>query len=342
LLVLTLVFAACAQVLGIRPADRKAFPHHAHTNKGVNCMTCHEGITSATDTGPLHIPGVDKCVTCHTKPHDPRNCRQCHGLDYVREEAALAQETLKFQHKKHLPRMKGQCVMCHQGVQRDADHIRPSMGVCLTCHQHQDDFFESRNCDRCHKDLPGEHVKPSSHVIHEGDWLREHGTRAATARDLCSTCHADKFCASCHGRTVPMLPERMAFDDPMRAGVHRAGFRSRHSLEARTQAGLCQTCHTPQTCESCHQENHVDVSSGGRSPHPKGWLGLRGESNEHGRAAWRDPSTCAACHTGAGEQMCIGCHRVGGTGGNPHRAGWTSKLRPTVDQPCRQCHGGGP
>jgi hypothetical protein len=137
-----------------------------------------------------------------------------------------------------------------------------------------------------------------------------------------------------------MLPEKMAFDDPLRLGVHRAGFKSRHSLEARTDPGVCLTCHTPDRCDSCHADNHVNVASGGASPHPVGWVGLRGEPNEHGRAAWRDPSVCASCHSGPGEQLCVGCHRVGGVGGSPHRAGWTSKLRPTVDMPCRQCHGG--
>jgi hypothetical protein len=132
----------------------------------------------------------------------------------------------------------------------------------------------------------------------------------------------------------------MAFDDPLRAGVHRAGFEARHSLEARTQPGLCTTCHTDDFCENCHAQKKVDVASGGPSPHPVGWVGLRGEENEHGPAAWRDPSVCAACHGGAGEQLCVGCHRVGGIGGNPHRPGWSSKQRPTAGAACVGCHQG--
>ncbi len=250
---------------------------------------------------------------------------------------------LRFSHATHDKRVKGNCAFCHRGVTTDSDHVRPPMAICLSCHEHQDDFAEARTCDRCHKDLRGEEVRPESHVAHDGDWLREHGNAAFSAKELCSTCHADKFCAGCHGRTTPALPERMAFDDPLRAGVHRAGFVSRHSLEARTQPGLCTTCHTTgEFCESCHRANGVDVSSGGPSPHPPGWVGTRGERNDHGPAAWRDPSVCAGCHTGAGEQLCVSCHRVGGAGGNPHKPGWTSKLRPTIDQPCRSCHEGAP
>lgn len=346
LLLLALLLVACARVLGIRPAERKPFPHHEHVTKGgVTCVQCHKGIMTATENDPLHLPDTATCTSagCHAQPHDPHPCKDCHGLQSTREEAQMDLDNLKFQHLTHNRSLKGNCAYCHQGVQTNSDHVRPPMAVCLTCHEHQDDFAQARTCDRCHRDIRGEGVRPTSHVAHDGDWLREHGNRAYSARDLCATCHADKFCAGCHGLTVPALPEKMAFDDTLRAGVHRAGFDSRHSLEARTQPGLCTTCHaTGEFCESCHSRNGVDVGSGGASPHPPGWVGTRGERNDHGPAAWRDPSICAACHTGAGEQLCIGCHRVGGVGGNPHRAGWTSNKRPTIDQPCRSCHEGAP
>jgi hypothetical protein len=35
--------------------------------------------------------------------------------------------------------------------------------------------------------------------------------------------------------------------------------------------------------------------------------------------------------------LCVQCHKVGGVGGNPHPAGWSSKL--SLDaMPCRMCH----
>ena len=45
---------------------------------------------------------------------------------------------------------------------------------------------------------------------------------------------------------------RIGFADQMRASVHRAGFASRHSLEARSDPGACSTCHAPDRCASCH------------------------------------------------------------------------------------------
>jgi len=341
LLFMVLVAAvACGRVLGIKPPDVKPFPHTAHTNKGINCRECHAGVNTSTHADATHIPGTAACVKCHQKPHDARECSNCHGLGYVRENVQANLENLKFDHKSHVEREHGQCIRCHRGILDNSDHVRPTMAVCLSCHAHQDDFA-MRDCDRCHKDIRGERVLPSTHVVHEGDWLREHGDRAASERDLCSTCHAERFCAGCHGKTVPALPEKQAFDDPLRAGVHRAGFMSRHPLEAKNQPGMCTTCHTPDSCESCHTKNNVSPASGARSPHPPGWLGLRGEPNDHGRAAWQDPTECAGCHSGAGEKLCVGCHKVGGMGGNPHRPGWTSHKRPLYDEPCRSCHGGG-
>jgi hypothetical protein len=66
---------------------------------------------------------------------------------------------------------------------------------------------------------------------------------------------------------------------------------------------------------------------------------VRARGGEHGRAARMDPGACATCHGGAGEALCVGCHRVGGPGGNPHGAGFSSALDARRDQPCRQCHG---
>jgi hypothetical protein len=62
----------------------------------------------------------------------------------------------------------------------------------------------------------------------------------------------------------------------------------------------------------------------------------------HGVQARLDPFSCASCHGGAGEQLCVDCHRVGGPGGNPHGRGFTSNKDKILDVPCRFCHAGTP
>lgn len=339
-----LLLSACAGVLGLRPPSRRPFEHRAHVTKGISCVNCHAGVSTAGDTGPLHMPDAKSCVNagCHEKPHDKNDCTQCHGVPGTRVAAAEAREALHFEHSTHMPRLKGDCVRCHLDVEQGADHLRPSMGTCLGCHNHGDEMV-NRKCDGCHVDLEKEGIKPSEQWVHGPDFMKEHGVRAATSGEVCSSCHAEKFCSGCHAPGVaPATPAKLAFDDPFSKSVHRANFLARHSDEARGQPGLCTTCHAPQVCTTCHAKNAVAAGvAGSKSPHPPGWLGLPGSPNDHGREVWRDPALCASCHGGAGEKLCVGCHKVGGLGGNPHPPGFTSQINPRAQAVCRMCHGGG-
>jgi hypothetical protein len=213
------------------------------------------------------------------------------------------------------------------------------MAQCFGCHTHEGQW-RTRECDGCHVDLPKGLGTPASHVIHEGDFLREHGVRAASARDLCATCHSEASCAACHGVTTAVLPWRLELGTPRLTGLHRGNFLARHADEARSAPGLCVTCHEPDRfCRECHERRGRAAGAfagTGRSPHPPDWVRARG--GEHGRAARLDPVSCAGCHGGAGEALCAGCHRVGGPGGNPHGRGFTSALDARRDMPCRQCH----
>jgi hypothetical protein len=289
------------------------------------------------------FPSTTDCVSCHKKPHNSNDCSNCHGESFNRQNAALARKHLRFGHSKHTTRVHGDCVRCHQEVAEPSPQaLRPSMAVCFSCHQHQDQW-NVRDCNSCHKDLPAELSMPQSHVVHEGNFIREHGVRAAGARDLCMTCHSERSCAGCHGvASVPALPVRMQFDKVKLSGLHRAGFKSRHGAEARAAAGLCSTCHSESSCQSCHASMGVASKSGkGRSPHPLGWLVASKGGGSHGIQARIDPMSCASCHGGAGEQLCVGCHKVGGPGGTPHGVGFSSTKDKLRDLPCRYCHGAG-
>jgi hypothetical protein len=331
-----IVIAACASVLGFKPAGPTAFPHRAHVTKGIACTTCHQKLDQ--DAGGLHIPDDAVCTQggCHAKPHDTRTCLGCHADEAQIAGAAEARDHLKFTHPKHLPRANGNCMRCHVAVAEGDEHLRPQMQTCFSCHAHEASQ-DGRQCDACHKDLAEEGTLPASHLTHDGDWLHEHGARAATAADVCASCHQQPFCAECHGVNTPALPARLHFDDPMRASVHRAGFRGRHALEARVEPGSCNSCHAPSSCLECHAKENVAPAKGTLSPHPPGWIGLTRETDQHGRAARADPAECAGCHSGAGEQLCVRCHQVGGPGGNPHPVGWSSR-QPLGALPCRLCH----
>lgn len=327
--------AACAGVLGLKPKPTRVFPHRAHLLAGVSCVTCHTGIAAAGDDGPLHLPDSASCETCHPRPHDPRPCLGCHTDPLAAAGVAEARAHLRFEHRRHMAAAAGNCMRCHDAVAGGDARLRPPMAACWGCHEH-DRARDLRVCDGCHVDLAEEGTPPASHLVHDGDFAREHGVAAAASADLCGTCHGQRFCASCHGVSAPPVPQHRTLGDPLRPVVHRAGFRARHGEEARVEPGMCTACHQPERCLGCHVAEGV-AGTGVRGPHPPGWVGLTPGENEHGRAARRDPASCASCHGGAGEALCVSCHKVGGVGGSPHPPGWSSR-QPLTAMPCRLCH----
>ena len=333
--VLALVgLAACAGVLGLARSGPQPFPHRKHAIAGVACTRCHVGL-ERDDGRSLHVPDDQVCTSCHAKPHDSHACLGCHAAANALPQLADARAHLAFDHGKHAAPARGDCVRCHVGVAEGDQHLRPPMATCFRCHDH-DASRDARKCDACHRGLEDSSTLPETHLAHDGDWIREHGTRAASSGDLCQSCHRDRFCAECHGKTVAILPATARFADPFAQTIHRAGFESRHALEARAEPGACATCHSSDRCASCHASLGVAGDSR-RSPHPPGWVGPTSADNAHGREARRDPTACASCHDGAGQSLCVGCHRVGGVGGNPHPPGWRSRVS-LAALPCRLCH----
>ena len=341
-LVLALVsLVACASILGIRSPNAVPFPHRAHVLKGIACVQCHAAAAASVQTTPADFPAPASCVTCHTQPHDTHNCADCHGRQQDRDGAVQAKLHLRFSHRDHAATTPGRCTRCHNSVLAGDGPLRPTMATCLSCHEHRT-AWATRSCSPCHLRMEAEGTRPESHIVHGRDFMKRHGMAAASSRDLCSSCHTESECAQCHGVNVPALPSVWHFDDPRRPDMHAAGFFARHSLEARQDPALCATCHQDQSnCRRCHDKQHLlEVSPTRGSPHPPDWVGTRGTPNLHGREARQNPLSCASCHGGAGEALCVGCHRVGGPGGNPHPQGFHSQ-KPLHELPCRMCHMGG-
>jgi hypothetical protein len=264
-------------------------------------------------------------------------------LPFARGGAERARSVLRFDHKEHVDKTKADCVRCHADAGSGAAILRPKMAQCLSCHGHEE-AFAGMDCNACHEDLRGEGMKPEDHFVHSANFASEHASVAAHADGMCETCHAEKFCASCHtGAMMPLTPSKLAFDQPSGGGLHRAGFLARHAQESANNAGLCTTCHAPESCASCHDKEKLKPSPSAekdaavRNPHPPGWIGPPGSRNDHGPATWRDPASCASCHGGVGEQLCVKCHQVGAAGGNPHLPG-QKPVGQRAAMPCVLCH----
>ena len=161
---LLLPLSACASLLGWPEEDQaREFEHRVHLEKGVGCNECHEGIFTAGDEGPLHLPEDQVCYRCHEKPHVAKDCRTCHGGRQHDTALVDARVHLRFAHDAHLPTVKGNCMRCHQGIAEPNERAMPTMGTCLACHAHEDQFETSR-CSTCHQDLAAEQARRDEEV----------------------------------------------------------------------------------------------------------------------------------------------------------------------------------
>ena len=340
-MVFALALAACAGVLGLnRRTASHPFEHRAHVDKGINCLECHVGADVAGDTGPVHFPTDADCRRCHSKPHDEHPCAGCHGESYVRSGVELAKEHLRFEHGKHVVASRRRLrPLPHGGGAGAAAGDRADDGDLLRLPRAPGpvDDARLRRVPRRPRSR-GNASRPTTSCTTATSCASTASGRRARAI-LCASCHSERSCAACHGvGTVPALPARLAFDDVQLSGLHRAGFLARHSEEARADTGLCTTCHSEQSCIDCHTRENIAPGTTTRSPHPAGWITTAPGGGDHGVQARIDPVSCAGCHGGAGEQLCVGCHRVGGPGGNPHGRGFSSTKNKVHDMPCRECH----
>ena len=336
---LAVTVAACTRTLLTR------FPHRAHLADSAcggegqpKCLTCVSCHTEAH--GTFVLPAQGQCITCHEKDGAQR------WRNVMRPAAAElpAGKSIVFDHPLHLElsEISGQCVKCHAGAvgTEGGPPLFPPMATCTQCHVHQAQF-EQGQCSGCHKpsDLRG--LKPVTFLSHDAAWLKRHGGEARAQGALCSQCHAQTSCDSCHDSTKPLGPQTRNPQAIEREYVHRFDFLSRHAIEARSQPGQCFSCHVRTECDACHASRGVSAAvNNASSPHPPGWAsGLGAFNNLHGQDARRDVTSCAACHDQGAASNCVRCHRVGGMGGTPHPLGWRS-TEPVSAPQCAACHGG--
>ena len=348
LLVALVVACAAVQHRTARIAAALEFSHAGHSAQGIDCGDCHEGATEnrGLTRGEL-IPTKETCEGCH-EDQVKNKCGFCHTSSDRKIKLTRVNRRLKFSHATHAGRDKRGCKGCHPGAAAakvPGIKLVPDMAGCADrCHKK--DMAQQR-CKKCHQDLQRQRLLPVAQLGHQGNWIRRHGE---LARDVsrCSTCHDQTHCGECHGRTAarPLslrFPERV-----VSRFIHRGDWLGRHGTMARAESSTCRKCHGSNHCRSCHQQSGRarTLSAGSsrtKSPHGTGWM-IPGSSDFHGRRARRDVSHCASCHDRGAASNCVGCHKVGGTGGNPHPRSfrWADKSNQCRDNSmCATCHTGG-
>ena len=341
------LLVACSAIVrsDLFSGDLIKVPHQKHTEQGVACLSCHEEIYDAKDMEKSFRPSEEKCLECHKEDKDNGKCDKCH-TDVKKAAAYPKRERLiVINHQKHINDVKEigeKCEICHKQLPEPtrARNMSLPMEACLECHNHRQQYNEGR-CDACHVELTRYPLKPVADFSHNTNFTREHGRQARASSATCALCHEQTFCSDCHAKTTGVRPEIKYSERVDRDFIHRNDWITRHPLEAQWDASSCKRCHGTSFCNDCHTaQNLTKRGADPRNPHPAGYA-FPGSKIFHGDEARRDIVACSSCHDQGAASNCVGCHKVGGIGGNPHPPGFSDRHpKSQIDQNgmCRYCH----
>ena len=268
------------------------------------CLTCHADKDAAQIKGQIHPPAVRDCLKCHD-PHTSDNknqllkptsggknenlCLQCHTTGVNAPEKGSRHAALDMG-----------CDTCHAvhkaGPNPDREfkfHLtKTSPALCLDCHDakdaalvkaHHNQPFEKADCLACHDPHESARPKLMQAFVHmpfgEGQCEACHQPAkdgkvvltAASAKELCVTCHADKAkqidgakvphpgaaedCTDCHsphaGKT-PSFPKPDAVSVCLGCHADQAEQAKKHVLHQPAFGQGCATCHEPHGGDRDH------------------------------------------------------------------------------------------
>lgn len=335
-LVLLLVTGVAAPSDGwAQESSEEAFPHAEHEGLFPFCAGCHREM-AAVDRSD-RFPEQELCVRCHD------------GEELEREEWSLvppAASNLEFLHADHpsdttVDGERIECATCHVESGGGRMTVAPlSADRCLTCHEHEAErHYADADCQACHRPLAEtafsrarveELPSPESHERDDFLLASGHGRLAEAGVESCSTCHTRERCASCHvdAGTVARIGKIPAASNPdLSLPAFEAEYPTPRSHESgdwltthgnRASAAECTTCHTRESCSTCHREGRptvvarlpsaADVAAPGvttsrETPpsHASPWFTL-----DHGTLASADGQSCSTCHR---EESCTECHQ---------------------------------
>jgi len=352
------------------------FDHWKHRKVFASCVSCHAG--AANPDQPLW-PTLQGCENCHDGTVEK-------VIEWAAPEPTPT--NLRFTHVKHaqvfLEKTGGDttlaCMTCHGEAGAPWMQVaRPVPAQCLDCHGVQLAHFQAPDtaCVTCHvplpeaTDLPRERIadfpEPDSHRA--PDFMSgQHGRlaqpvsigdRQFPVAPSCATCHARDFCLECHVNApeVPVIqalaPDArstaiaVALEPPASHADRR--FLSSHGRQSRDAQATCATCHTTESCSTCHR-SAVTVAQALHAPGPGRASGAqidlrrpewhdRGFRDQHGAVASANPETCSSCHVRA---ECLDCHRPNpGAGERYHPAGFLARHPAAASgrqNDCSECH----
>lgn len=104
-------------------------------------------------------------------------------------------------------------------------------------------------CSSCHTDW-------RTSLDHRQDFSVRHKAYAVQQRRTCGLCHADAFCADCHGRKEEIKPSDKYKSSPDRVMPHPGDYLNQHRIDGRINPASCIPCHgrtNNDRCRVCHR-----------------------------------------------------------------------------------------
>lgn len=232
----------------------------ASSHEKITCIECHHkepgylgfvvGIPNKISEATKHVSGNYQIPIKASHSTKSEVCQKCH----VSWRNVSPGGDLLIPHNLHFEKRKIDCVVCHSSVVHGENldneiMRRPSMQLCLSCHDTGRESAPILACKECHT----EKGVPSSH--NEKDWFEMHGQlyKDPTHPDsLCDDCHGwtPTFCSDCHKSKLPT--------------THYGGtqWRTFHSIRAKVRKSGCLVCHDAKSfCYKCH-DPFEDVEKG--------------------------------------------------------------------------------
>lgn len=372
------ILAALAGGSAAAQQARQPFDHPQHSKLFPRCETCHVGATRA---GAPIYPDAASCEACHDGTVQKVVRWAAPGPRPT---------NLKFEHSRHrdvaasaAARGRGDppvCAACHQPDGSGwMQTKRTIVGQCLSCHKLGPDHVAVADtaCATCHlalaaaPSLTAERIKafpvPNSHKApgFNTKGPTGHGALAKSVGSLpvaasCATCHARDFCISCHVNAPETAKIQALAADP-RSLVHpaklkepdshrAAEFDRQHGKDVGRKSERCATCHTQQSCLTCHVAPATGAVTALASAGPGRGRGAETKRtkpvthvaafrNQHERLAAASPRSCSTCHT---RSECLECHRPDPAASRGyHPAGFLTKHPASAysrETSCADCH----
>lgn len=317
------------------------FPHQQHEGLFPTCEGCHAGV-AAGDSARMVSISPSECANCHD------------GTDLSRvswSSPRFEPSNLDFSHPGHSGEIEREgrqslaCVDCHRepGVEARMAVGGPVPSTCLDCHAPDAEehyAYSQIRCSECHLPLAratalpvsriAEFPEPRTHAT--ADFVLAHGESASSDISGCAVCHTRDSCERCHLDAEDVSVIVGLAEDPRVASVvagkpgawpEPASHQSEnwivaHQEEARSDVTTCATCHTRNSCETCHGVGRPTVASRLPTARPGGPTGVTISRTQmvavghtstffdrHGTAAAIGVPQCSNCHA---EKECFACH----------------------------------